>query len=65
MSEIRLHVDNLIDFSDAAKMLGVSRQTVHAWVREGKFKLVEIGDRRFLLREELERVIKERKREAK
>lgn len=62
MTEIRLRVENLMDYSDAAKFLGVTRQTVHTWIKQGKFTPIEIGDRRYLLRLQVEKIKKERQK---
>jgi len=62
MKEIKLEVHNLIHYSEAAKILGVSRQTIHTWVKQGKLKLVAIADRRYLLREDVERLAKVRRK---
>ena len=60
MSEIRLKVSNLIDYREAARMLSVSRQTVHAMIKRGDLHPFIIADRRFLLRDEVERLAVER-----
>ena len=61
MSEIRLEVSNLIDYREAARMLSVSRQTVHAMIKRGVLHPFTIADRRFLLRDEVERLANENK----
>ena len=61
MSEIRLEVSNLIDYREAARMLSVSRQTVHAMIKRGDLHPFIIADRRFLLRDEVERLVNENK----
>jgi excisionase family DNA binding protein len=61
MSEIKLQVSNLIDYRQAARMLGVSRQTVHAMIKRGELHPFSIADRRFLFKEEVERLVKSKK----
>ena len=56
MSEIRLTVSNLMNYSDAARLLRVSRQTIYAMIDRGELKSIEIAERRYLLREEVERL---------
>jgi len=56
MSEIRLEVSNLIDYRQAARMLGVSRQTVHAMIKRGDLHPFTIAERRYLLKDEVERL---------
>ena len=61
MSKMKLKVDNLLDMTQAGKILKVSRQTVHTWVRDGTLRTVSIGTRRkFLLKDEVEKLAKER-----
>ena len=61
MSEIiRLEVSNLIDYREAARMLGVSRQTIHAMIKRGDLHPFAIAERRYLLRQEVERLNDER-----
>ena len=59
MSEIRLQVSNLINYSTAARMLDVTRATIYAMINRGKLHPIEIAERRYLLREEIERLGKE------
>jgi excisionase family DNA binding protein len=60
MSEIRLQVSNLITYQEAGGLLDVSRQTIHAMIKRGELHPFIIADRRFLLREEVERLAHER-----
>jgi len=54
---------NLIDYRQAARTLGVSRQTVHAMIKRGELHPFAIADRRYLLREEVE-TLKEKRNQA-
>ena len=60
--EIRLTANHLVNYKEAGRMLGVSRQTIHNWIKEGKFRLIEIGDRRYLILEEVENMVLRRKK---
>ena len=53
---ITLEIPNLVSYGEAAKILGVSRQTIYNWERAGQVHLVKVGKIRFLLRDEVERV---------
>jgi excisionase family DNA binding protein len=51
---------DLINFSDAAKLAGVSRQTLYKWLRQGKIRPIAISggrliDRNDILKLKLER----------
>lgn len=51
---------------EAAKMLGVSRHTVYAWIRKGKLKAYKTpGGRMMVSREEVENLFKEVDRDEK
>lgn len=56
MSEIRLVVSNLMSYSDAARLLHVSRQTIYAMIDRGELRPIAIAERRYLLKEEVERL---------
>lgn len=44
----------------AAKILGVSRLTVHRWLKDGKLQFVLVAGQRMITISELERVKKEK-----
>ena len=54
MPKVTLNVDNLITFTSAASILGVSRPTIYNLVAKYKLHPVTIGRNRYLLQEELE-----------
>jgi len=56
MSEIRLQVSNLLNYSEAAHLLKVTRVTIYAIVKRGELHPVVIADRRYLLKKEVERL---------
>lgn len=56
MEEIKLEVNNLMNFSQAAEYLGVSRQSIYNYIRSRKLVPVEIGKSRFLLVDDLQRL---------
>jgi len=48
----------LLSVSEVAEKLGVSKQTVWRWIREGKLKVVKLPSGRYRIpSEELEKVI--------
>ena len=53
----------LLNYSEAAKILGITRQWVYALITTGQLHPVEVADRKFLERDEVERVKKEREKE--
>jgi len=46
--------NNLINFSQAAELLGVSRPTIYAMIERGELHPVQIADRQYLNRDEVE-----------
>jgi len=61
MSEIRLQVSNLLNYSEGARILGVTRATIYAMIGRGELHPMAIADRRYLLREEVERLANEKR----
>ena len=57
MVEIRFKAADLLTYVDAAKLLGVSRQTIYNWIKVGKLRPYEIGNNVFLHRLEIERLL--------
>jgi excisionase family DNA binding protein len=53
---VSIESTNLVTFTEAARMLGVSRPTVYNLVARGKLRPVTIGRNRYLLRQEVEAV---------
>jgi len=37
-------VDKLYNISKASELLGVTRQTLYRWEKEGKVKFIQVGD---------------------
>ena len=60
MSEIKLQLSNLLNYSQAARMLGVTRVTIYAMIERGNLHPVAIADRRYLFKEEVERLVNEK-----
>jgi len=58
MAEIKLKVENLLSYKQAAALLKVTRPAIYWMVDHGKFPSVEIGGRRFILKEDIERLQK-------
>ena len=54
MNEIRLQVSNLLNYSEAAHILKVTRATVYAMIVRGELHPLDIADRHYLFREEVE-----------
>lgn len=64
MGEVKTEIMEYFSKSQAADILGVSRQTIWRWIKEGKIQLVEIGGFELIPRSNLEQIVKERKQEA-
>jgi len=60
MPEIRIQTDDILSYSEAARLLKVTRMTVYAMIRRNELHPFAIADRRYLLREEVERLRDER-----
>ena len=60
MSDVKLEIANLINYSEAARRLKVTRATIYAMISRGELHPFNIADRRYLVREEVERLAKER-----
>ena len=56
MPEIKLDTDDLMSFSEAARVLNVTRVTVYAMIERGELHPFAIADRRYLFKEEVERL---------
>jgi len=54
MKEIRLQVSGLLNYSEAAHILKVTRATVYAMIIRGELHPFDIADRHYLFREEVE-----------
>jgi len=52
--------DELINLSQAAKLLSVSYPTIFALIERGELESVKIADRQFLLREKVEELRRRR-----
>jgi len=60
MPEIKMQTDDLINFSEAARLLKVTRTTIYAMIQRGELHPFGIADRRYLFKEEIERLIDEK-----
>lgn len=55
MDKLTLNTNDLLTFSDAAKILNVSRPTIYNMVMREKLHPILIGRNRYLFRTEVER----------
>lgn len=60
MTEVKLKVENLLSYKEAAEILKVSRPAIYWMVDNGKLRSMEIGGKRFVLKEDVKRLQKER-----
>ena len=58
MPEIKLQTDDLISFSEAARFLKVTRVTIYAMIEREELHPFGIADRRYLFKEEVEKLMK-------
>ena len=59
MQELTIRTADLLNFSEAAKLLGVSRPTLYNRIRKRKLHVVEFAHNRYLLRTEVEWLARE------
>lgn len=57
MADLTIQTDDLVTFSEAAKLLAVSRPTIYNLVTKEQLHPVVIGRNRYLLRTEIEGLI--------
>lgn len=50
-----MEAGDLVNITEAAELVGVSRVTIYAMIREGKLGTVKVSDRYFLYRGEVRR----------
>lgn len=53
---------NSLPIAPAARFLGVSRQTLYTWIQEGRLEARRLGARQRILRADLERLRRLRRR---
>ena len=56
MTKITLQTSDLLNYPEAANLLGVSRQSIYNFIEQGDLFPVVIGRARFLLREDVLRL---------
>lgn len=62
--EIKFETNDLITISKAARLLKVTRMTVYAMISRGQLHRLNIADNPYLLKEEVEKLQKERAAES-
>jgi excisionase family DNA binding protein len=50
-------MNNLLSVEQVAKLLGISKWTVYAWLSKGKLQRTKVGSRTMIRESELEKVI--------
>lgn len=56
VEEITIRTPDLVNFTDAAEILGVSRPTIYNLIEKQKLHIVAFGRNRYLLRAEILRL---------
>ena len=60
---ILIHTDDLLSVQEAARLLKLSRPTVYSWINQKKVLSCRLGGTLYVLRSEIDRVLRERGRE--
>ena len=63
MAEITFDSKELVHYTEAMRLLDVSRPTIYAWIEKGRLRPFAIGRSRFLLRAEVEALARRREEE--
>lgn len=64
MTEVGLRAEDYLSYQQAADMLNVTRPAIYWMVDNGKLQSKEIGGKHFVLKDEVEKLQKERERAA-
>lgn len=56
MREIKLYSNDLVDFSEAARRLGISRPTLYNWIAQGRLTPIQIGKVRYIPVQQIEQL---------
>ena len=62
MGKVTVEVSSFVNFSEAAKLLGITRATLYAWVKRGKLHPAIIEGSPYLWRFEVEKLKAEREK---
>ena len=60
---ILIRTDDLVSVQKAARILGLARPTIYHWINQRKILSCRLGGTLYVLRSEIDRVLKERRRE--
>ncbi|RLC34413.1 hypothetical protein DRH14_03070 [Candidatus Shapirobacteria bacterium] len=60
VTTIVLQTTDLITIPEAARLLSITRQTIHRWINEGKLARLKIKGNAYLFREAVEKLRRER-----
>jgi excisionase family DNA binding protein len=60
MNGNNIHSSDLLSIAEAAELVRVSRVTVHRWIEKDKLTAIRIGNSRFVLKEEVEKICRAR-----
>jgi len=59
-SQMKIDLSEVVSQREAAKMRGVSIQAIHKLMKRGRFTVIEVSGKRFLLRKEVEAFVPRR-----
>jgi excisionase family DNA binding protein len=54
--DLELDLTKILNYSEASRILGITRATIYAMIRRGELHPVAIADRRYLNKEEVDKV---------
>jgi len=61
MTDLGLEIgQNLINYAQAARILGISRTIIYKLIARGQLHPIKVADRRYLQKHEVEQVLNER-----
>jgi excisionase family DNA binding protein len=63
MARTKPKTDNLLNFTDAATILGVTRPTVYTMIERGELHPIPVADRQYLDRDAVKKLAREREKE--
>ena len=61
MGTLKVEIENVLNYSEAARQLGITRSTLYTWIEQGRFHPMQIGRGKYLGLVEVEKVKAERK----
>ena len=64
MAQYRLRIPQFVSVTEAAKITGVNRATIHRWIKNGKLEATSIGRTNLILRDDVHALAQQRRSAA-